>query len=198
MRQLYALLFALSLFGPAISAQTQPAQSVMKFFSARQYDDYQGAARMTAVRQLQDNDWQGIDSFYGLPDQYGQSPLHVTKTDLAPFVDNDGYVVYWVTEVAPQFPGGKVALQQYKQDVIGLRLSGPNDEVQQSVYIACTIASDGSLVDLAEAQPHGDWIPREIVEQCLDTVRYMPVWTPGRFLDKPVRTRVLVEFSLKE
>ena len=75
MRKWYALLLTPFLFFiSASSAPAQPAQSIMNFFSARQFDDYQGAARRAAVRQLQDNDWQGIDSMYGLPDQYGQSP----------------------------------------------------------------------------------------------------------------------------
>ncbi len=185
------------LYPMQVSAQQGSAPSVMKLFSARQYDDYQGDARITQVRLLQKNDWQARDSFYDLPDQYGKSQLRISRNDLAPYVNEDGYIVYLVPEVAPQFPGGEAALQLYKQDVLGPDLAGPNDEVQRSVYIRCIIATDGRVTDVEEAQPHYNLVSEAFLNRCLDAVRYMPVWSPGLFNGKPVPVCQLVEFSLR-
>ncbi len=183
-------------FSPTIAAQS--TGGLMHFFAARQYEDYEGEARIALVRELEKNDWYLVDSVYEWRDEGDKTPFRTTRRDLSPYVDEGGEVVYWVTDVAPQFPGGRKAVQQYMLDVLGASASGPDDEVQSSVYIRCTIGMDGSISDVAEAQQHPPWVPVEIITQCLDAVRYMPAWSPGVFKSKPVRVCILVEVGLKE
>ncbi len=194
MRLLFLILL---MYYVPVSAQEPSKPSVMKLLSARQFDDYQGDARIKQVEQLRKNDWQALDSIYGLPDQNGHRPLEIIKTDLAPYVDNDGYIVFLVPEVAPQFPGGEKALKQFKRDVLFpfIQITNPDDNyVSNAVYIRFTVNSDGQITDVVEAQPHSEGIPKALAEQCLDAVKYMPVWEPGLFHGKPVRTCMLIIF----
>ncbi len=182
-----------------IITNTIHAQSlVQNFFAAQQYDDYEGEARIAAVRTLEKNDWFEVDSLYEWVGHGDATALRLNRRDLSPYADDSGEIVYWVADVSPQFPGGHKALQQYMRDVVGDVVSGPDDEVQNSIYIRCTIAIDGSITDVAEAQPHPGWVPIEIITQCLDAVRYMPRWSAGVFKGKAVRVAVLVEVALKE
>ncbi len=197
MRPSLLLILHFIFFGFPLFAQDQSGPGVMRLFSARQYDDYQGETRARRVDQLRKDDWQARDSFYDLPAQYGNSVLRIEQTDLAPYTSEDGYVVYLVPEVAPQFPGGAAALQQYKQDVLGPAFAGPDDEVQKSVYIYCVITADGQVTGVREAQSHYGIIPEDVIMHCLDAVRYMPAWSPGLFNGKPVQVARLLEFSLK-
>lgn len=192
------LLIALFLLAFLPPAAGQSTAGVQHFLAARQYDDYAGEARIALVRELEKNGWYLVDSIYEWRDEGDQTPFRTNKLDFSPYVDDGGEVVYWVTDLAPQFPGGRKALQQYMLDVLGAGVSGPDDEVQSSVYIRCTIGTDGSIDDVAEAQQHPPWVPVEIITHCLDAVRYMPAWSPGVFKGKPVRVCVLVEIGLKE
>ncbi len=195
-RPLLFVAFFLPFFATNISAQSP--SGLQNFFAARHYDDQEGAARIALVRDLEKNGWYEIDSIYEWRDAADKTPFRTIQRDLSPFVNEQGEVVYWVTDVAPQFPGGRLAIQQYMSDVVGPIVSGPDDEVQNSVYVRCTIGPGGSIGNVAEAQPPAPWIPVEIVAQCLDAVRYMPAWSPGIFKGKPVRVCVLVEVGLKE
>ena len=190
--------FSTLFFLSSIAVSAQPIPGVINFLSARQYDDYEGTARIALVRELEKNDWYVIDSIYEWREEGDKTPLRTTKRDLSPFVNDEGEMVHWVSDVAPQFPGGRKGIQQYMRDVVGPVVSGPDDEVQNSVYIRCTIGPDGSVGEVAEAQKHAQWVPVEIIAQCLDAVRYMLAWSPGVFRDKPVQVCVLVEVALKE
>jgi hypothetical protein len=198
MRHFLPLCCAVYLLFAANTVTAQPAPNVMTFFSARDYDRYVGESRMEAIKKLEKNGWYAIDTFYEMFSHAGKRTMQTSKTYLAPFLDENGVVVHLVPEVAPQFPGGKNALAQFKRDVLGFNTPGATEEVQKSIYIRCTISSDGSVTDVAEAQRHEDDIPREVIIQCLDGVRYMPTWTPGLYRGKPVSVGVLMDFSLKE
>ena len=199
------LLFLLLLFyGISSAAQSKPIPDFFTFngtssvlrkcFSANWYDRYQGATRMAVVRALQESDWQAVDSTYGLPDKDGNPRMRLEKVDLAPYVNEDGYIVYWVPEVAPQFPGGDKALQQFMNDVLQQDSAILDHGLYNAVYISCVIGIDGQTSEVAEAFPHRAGIPAVVAENCLDAVRYMPAWMPGQFNGKPVRVRRLIVF----
>jgi hypothetical protein len=177
---------------------SQPSVGVSTFFAAQAFDDYSGAERVNRVQILEKNQWYVQDSMYAWADNDpSKTVLQVEKHLLAPYLDDNGYIVYWVPEVAPQFPGGKDALDLYKKDVLGELLSMPGDDVQRSIYIRCTIDSGGNVTDVAEAQTHAEWIPKELISRCLEAVRYMPAWSPGQFRGKAVCTYRLIGFDLK-
>lgn len=175
----------------AVIAQEQ--HSVFFYYAAEWYDRFEGAARLAEVQKLQQDQWISIDTFYDLTnEQSGVHTMRTQKNHLEPYLDEEGYVVYWVPEVAPQFPGGKKALDLFTKDVIGSKV----ESVQASVFIRCTIDVDGTVKSVAEAQSHPEFIPRDVIDNCLDAVRYMPNWKPGMFRGKPVRVCRLITFSL--
>lgn len=127
----------------------------------------------------------------------GGNKFSIMKTLLAPYLDEDGFVVHWVPAIAPKFPGGQKALSQYASESLEPYAAGPNDEVQQTVFIRYTIDVDGSIVHVEEAQQHQEWVSRDVITQCIDAVRFMPNWSPG--MDRGVAVRVprMLSFSLK-
>ena len=179
-------------------ANTQPA-TVMQLFSARWYNNLEGEARKQALIKLQQDHWYTLGTLYGMDHSPEKPSFQVSKTYLAPYQDDHGNAAHLVPEVAPQFPGGNKALEQFKSDVLGTLYAGPNDEVQKSFYIRCTVGKDGVVSDIMEAQEHDvAVIPRELLLKCMDAVRYMPEWKPGYDRGKPVNVCVLIDFSLKE
>ncbi len=158
------------------------------------YDRYHGATRLAMVQELQDNDWQAVDSTYGMPDKDGIRRMRLDKVDLAPYVNEEGYIVYWVPEVAPQFPSGEKALQQYMNDVLYQDLALLDKAISNTIYISCIVETDGQITQVSEAFPHRQEIPAIVVENCLDAVRYMPPWIPALFHGKPVRVHQLIIF----
>lgn len=179
-------------------ASSQTAVTVMQLFSARWYNGLEGEARLRELKKLKDNQWFAIDTFYGMNHRPEKPDIQTSKTYLAPYQDEHGNVVHLVPEVAPLFPGGKKAMELFKTDVLGAASSGPDGEVQKNIYIRCTIKKDGSIGDVVEAQQHGDNISKELIDRCLDAVRYMPAWKPGMDRGRPVDVCVLLDFALKE
>ena len=179
-------------------AQGPSNPGLIKYFSAQRYDRYADSLRFIQVRQLQAQDWQAVDSTLGLFGQDGLLRPKLTKIDLAPYANDDGYIVYWVPELAPEFAGGNQALQNYINDVLHPYKIDVEVGRHSSVYVRCVIGADGQVSDVAEAIPHREWIPAEIAGQCVDAVRYMPPWLPGQFNGKPVRVNRLIVFPLVE
>jgi hypothetical protein len=198
MRQRSTVLVALFFCVSSATAQTQAPPNVMTLFSAQWYDHFEGSARMVEVDKLQRNSWNAVDTFYEMTSEAGKTEFRTVEHFMGPYMDEDGYVVHLVPDVAPMFPGGPKALEQYKRDFLGPIVSGPNDEVQKSIYIRCTIDADGSIIHVAAAQSHADVVPEDIIAQCLDAVAHMPKWSPGMYRGKPVRACRLIDFSLKE
>lgn len=186
-----ALFLSCMLYSQRVNAQEE--HSVFWYYAAEWYDRFEGAARLAEVQKLQQDQWITIDTFYDLTnEQSGASAMRTHKNHLEPYLDDEGYIVYWVPEVAPQYPGGKKALDLFTKDVIGSKV----ESVQASVFIRCIIDVDGTVKSVAEAQSHPEFIPRDVIDNCLDAVRYMPTWKPGLFRGKPVRVCRLITFSL--
>ncbi len=177
------------------TAQISPGPDT--YYAAQWFDQFEGDSRMVELQKLRDNDWYAIDTMYGMAERPGGTNFIIVKTLLTPYLDEDGFVVHWVPAIAPKFPGGEKAISQYASESLGPYAAGPNDEVQQTVFIRYVIDVDGSIVHVEEAQKHQEWISRDMITQCIEAVRFMPKWTPG--MDRGVAVRVprMVSFSLK-
>ncbi len=180
------------------AAQQTSGLLTKKLFFAQRYDQYDGATRLARVRELQEHDWQAVDSTKLRPNADGLLLPGADQIDLAPYVNDIGQTVYWVPEVAPVYPGGTQAMQQYIKDALFMHQPTSGSERQSQIYIRCTIDLDGRVTDVWETTAHRDWIPESVVTTCLDAVRYMPPWTPGLLQGKPVRVNRLITFQIHE
>jgi hypothetical protein len=169
------------------------AQTVWQFFSAREYLEMpNGPEKSARIRDLEYDGWKKTDTLIDF-----QQQKHVRTVDLAPYVDSMGNAVFLVPEVSPEFPGGAASLQDFWQNYLGDILARPDEGVQNSVYIKFVVQTDGSIGEVAPAQPMPDWIPAGMPQRCLDAVRQMPPWTPGQYRGRPVKVVLLAEMGLR-
>lgn len=120
------------------------------------------------------------------------------KTDLAPFVGEMGETVFFVTDIAPCFPGGQASFQDYLQNTLGRLLAKPGESVQNSLRFKFLVEKDGAINMVESAQPIAEWIPAEVVQQCVQALQEMPAWSPGIYKGRPVAVKMLMVFGLGE
>jgi len=188
-----AFCFLCSIAGSTAQTSLNPGA----YFSAEWFDHFEGDARIAELKKLQDHNYYAMDTIYELGEKQGSNKFSIVKTLLAPYLDEDGIVVHLVPAQAPKFPGGQKALNQYARESLGPYSAGPDDEAQQTVFIRYIIDVDGSIIHVEEAQKHQGWISQDVIVQCIDTVRFMPKWSPGMDRGVAVRVPKMLSFSLK-
>lgn len=171
------------------------AQSMMQLITAEEFHRMKpGPEKIEKVRALERNGWYQQDYFFDMDGK----PIEAPKTDLAPFVDDMGETVFLVTDIAPEFPGGRASLEDYLQNAVGDLLINPGESVQNSIRIKFTVEKDGRITNIETEKRLSEWISKEAVQRCKSVVEEMPVWLPGVFKDKPVKVKMILSFSLRE
>ena len=171
------------------------AQNMMQLLTAEEFHRMKpGPEKIEKVRALERNGWYQQDYFIDLDGK----PIETQKTDLAPAVDDMGETVFLVTDLAPEFPGGPAALEDYLQNAVGDLLIKPGESVQNSIRIKFTVEKDGRITNIETEKRLPEWISAETVQRCKSVVEEMPAWSPGVFKDKPVKVRMVMDFSLRE
>lgn len=173
------------------------AQTLGQLMAAEEYHHMKsGPEKTERVRQLENNGWyKPGDTYYDLKGKLMESH----QVDLSPYIDDKGETVFLVTDLSPEFPGGQTVLGDYWLNVLGDNLLTRTGEApQKQVRIKFTVEKDGRITEAEPAQVHPDWIPKEVLQMCLQSVQEMPTWLPGSYKDKPVKVKMLIQFSLRE
>ncbi|MFN0176188.1 MAG: hypothetical protein ACKVU0_16195 [Saprospiraceae bacterium] len=171
------------------------AQDLEQLGAASYYHFIQpGPEKIKRVRELERKGWYHQFTGYDLKGK----PMETPKIDLAPVVDDMGETVFLVTDVAPEFPGGKVSLNDYLQNSLGDLLAKPGEGTQNSLYVKFYVTKDGKIEAVEPAQPFPEWVPATTPQRCMDAVSEMPTWSPGRYKNRPVKVNMLMVFSLRE
>ncbi len=192
MRQPTTAIFALLMC--LCGTQTALAQQLGQFFSALSYHQMEeGPEKTKAVRQLEKNNWFVIDTFINL-----DQSMVFQKTDLAPFVDDNGLTCFLVADASPRFPGGEGALPQYLRDSLGSILAGPEEGAQNTIYVKFSVETDGSISEVEPGQQHPDWIRNSLIDRSLAIVRSMPRWSPGQWKGRTVKVKLMISLNLRE
>jgi hypothetical protein len=183
---------ALLLFAPKVS----DAQEVWKLIIAEGYHRMKpGPEKIKAIQELEKNGWFHQDSYFDLSGKPKESP----KIDLAPYVDDTGETVFLVTDVAPEFPGGSLVFSDYLQNVVGDLLTKQDEPPQRNLRILFFVEKDGRISEIELVQSPFEWDSKKVIEQrCLQAIQEMPTWSPGRYKEKPVKVKMVVDFSLSE
>lgn len=170
------------------------AQNIWQFFSAQSYHNMAtGPEKTKAVRNLERAGWFAIDTFVNL-----DQSVEYRKTDLAPYVDDNGMTCFLATDVSPEFPGGEVSLQKMLRDSIGSIFAGPEEGAQNSIYIKFAVEKDGSISEVEPAQQHPDWVRTANIDRCIIILKSMPRWSPGIWKENPVKVKMMIPMNLKE
>ena len=170
------------------------AQGLLQLMSAKTYHEMKsGSEKIEKIRNLERWGWYHHDTYYDLKGKPMESP----KIDLAPYVDELGETVFLVTDIAPEFPAGKSAFDDYLQNALGDLLIQPGESVQNSVRIKYSVEKDGRVVNV-ETEQVAEWVSKEVVRRCKTVLQEMPNWSPGIYKDRPVKVKMLMDFSLRE
>lgn len=91
-------------------------------------------------------------------------------------------------EVAPEFPGGREAMQAW----LGKHLKYPracrSRYIEGKVFVTFVVEADGSLADVEVIKSPHEALSAEAVR----VVRKMPRWKPGTLSGKPVKVRYVL------
>lgn len=157
-------------------------------FNSRPDDE----AKTAQIRAMEIRGWELTDTLYGL-DGRAQYP----KSDVSPFMDDQGEPVFLISELPAKFPGSQVVLNDYLQNAAGDVLAQPDETIHSTLYIRFTVEKDGAISEVEPAYPFSEWVSVETRQRCLDAVKNMPHWHPAMYKGKPVKMRCLLTFGLK-
>ncbi len=96
-------------------------------------------------------------------------------------------------EIAPEFPGGTVALLSLIQQNIKYPEEAKEQEIQGRVIVQFTIEKDGSVTDVKVVKS----VHPLVDEQVVRAVSAMPAWKPGMHEGKPVRVSYSMPFRFR-
>jgi len=100
-------------------------------------------------------------------------------------MDKEG--IYVNTDVLPEYPGGKKAIQKFIEDNIQYPQEAIDEDVQGTVQITFAIDENGNVYKVTSA---GNKIGYGLEQEALRVVKKMPKWKPGKVNGKNVKTRL--------
>ena len=100
-------------------------------------------------------------------------------------MDKDG--IYSNTDVLPEYPGGKQAIQKYIEENINYPQAAVDDDVEGTVQVSFAIDENGNVYKATAA---GKGIGYGLEQEALRVVKKMPKWKPGMVNGKKVKTRL--------
>ena len=96
--------------------------------------------------------------------------------------DNMGYYNY--TEVAPAFPGGQSALEDYITNHIEYPQQAIDNNIEGTVDVQFTIDENGKV---GNAKATGSKLGYGLEDAAVQVISQMPNWTPGKIKGKNVK-----------
>lgn len=96
--------------------------------------------------------------------------------------------VYDVTEVMPEFPGGKAEMMKYLMNNIKYPKSAYDTQKQGTVLVGFIVGKDGSINKAKVVKS----VDSDLDAEALRIVNSMPKWTPGMQYGKTVEVRCVV------
>jgi protein TonB len=129
----------------------------------------------------------------------GTTAAPATPTNKAKFARGRASVtapkIYTTAEVAPQFPGGQRALDNYINKSVNYPQQAIDDDVSGTVHVSFVVDEKGRVTKakVVNAANVGDGLDLE----ALRVVKNMPQWMPGKVNGKRVKTRMELPISFQ-
>jgi protein TonB len=104
--------------------------------------------------------------------------------------------LHFAPEEQPQFPGGWTKMYEYLYNNLHYPQQASELNVEGMVFVTYVVEKDGRITHVKIKRGLGYGCDEEAIR----VIKEMPKWSPGRQMDRPVRTQFLlpVKFSLKE
>src|ERR1700761_7647843 len=103
--------------------------------------------------------------------------------------------IYGTTEVAPEFPGGQRALDNYVNNHVNYPQQAIDDNVSGVVHVSFVVDENGNVTKAKVMD--GDKVGGGLDQEALRVVRDMPTWTPGKVKGHTVKTRLELPISFQ-
>jgi len=81
---------------------------------------------------------------------------------------------------------------------VGQQVLKPGEVTHNTLFIKFSVQKDGKIGEVEPAHPFPEWVPAASGQRCLEAVREMPAWSPGRYKDRPVKMKMMIVFPLSE
>lgn len=101
--------------------------------------------------------------------------------------------IFFIVEVMPKFPGGELALRKYVAQNIRYPNAARENDIQGKVYVRFVVNEDGTVGDVTILRGVDPLLDNEAVR----VIKTLPVWQPGRQLNKTVKVYYTMPISFK-
>ena len=101
--------------------------------------------------------------------------------------------IFFIVEVMPKFPGGELALRKYVAQNIRYPNAARENDIQGKVYVRFVVNEDGTVGDVTVLRGVDPLLDNEAVR----VIKTLPVWQPGRQLNKTVKVYYTMPISFK-
>ena len=103
--------------------------------------------------------------------------------------------IYTATEVAPQFPGGQNALDNYINKNVNYPQRAIDDDVTGTIHVSFVIDEKGDVTKAKVLDTAN--VSDGLSQEALRAVKNMPAWTPGTVKGKNVETRLELPITFR-
>jgi TonB family protein len=113
------------------------------------------------------------------------------------FTDSYGNTIYSMSEVTPEYVGGKDAMEKYLNDNINYPEESKDNGDEGTVFVDFIIGKDGVVRDVYATDESGYNMDQDLRDEAVRLVASMPRWTPGRQHDKAVEVKYSVPITFQ-
>jgi protein TonB len=115
----------------------------------------------------------------------GSAATSVKEDDITVKIEKDKIGYYNRTEMAPAYPGGQSALENYISNSIGYPQEAIDNNAEGTVYVQFGVDENGNISNVST---NGKKLGYGLDEEAMRAVSQMPKWTPGQVKGKSVKT----------
>ncbi|MEI9917443.1 MAG: TonB family protein [Bacteroidota bacterium] len=116
------------------------------------------------------------------------------------FKDASGKVVYYKSEVDPQYQGGNEAMMKYLRENVQYPEAAKTKGVEGTVFVDFIIDNKGKVRDVKASETTLDQVDSALIDEAVRVVSSMPAWVAGTKGGKPVDVAysIPITFEIEE
>jgi periplasmic protein TonB len=115
----------------------------------------------------------------------GIAAISIKEDDITVKIEKDKTGYYNRTEIAPAYPGGQNALENYINNSIVYPQEAIDNNAEGTVYVQFGVDENGNISNVST---NGKKLGYGLDEEAMRAVSQMPKWTPGQVKGKSVKT----------
>ena len=176
-------------------------QDEYKPFKGVNVDEFDNSGKIVNHTLTDENGYYSIsiinpaDSILIHADGYEPMKFEIFRTDgqIAGFILDETDEVSLIVSDAPEFPGGRQALQKFITSNMEYPSDALRDSIKGRVLVQFTVEKDGSITDIEVLKHVHPLLDKEAVR----IVSGMPRWIPGKHFGFPRRVRYTIPVTFR-